>query len=554
MIEGFFFRVSNYIVIFIIFGGQKVNKGKVLLNIKLFIVLALILYVKDFSIAQTNNLINIILIGVSISLGLGVTFIKAYLPMYFRPSVIIVALFLVQISLYTQGIIETGYILYLVPITLAVLAYGVIGGIVSFFTICVMFYNFVLIEKIEMAFYLQQVLFLSIANLGFCFFAQQSKDIGIKNEKWLKKLHVKINELSLLKEIGNTMQTATSLKKVNRIILTAVTSGYGLGFNRALLFLTEQKNSSLILKGEMAIGPLTLQEAYRIWGSVVRNQKSLKKVIAVQDEVDETLNEYIRRVEIGSEEGSENPLFKTLETREPIIMQSADPLILGRDLASLSFENYAIVPLVAKNMAIGVLLVDNKFNGKPISEEDLDSLITFATQAALALENIMLYEKITRLAVTDGLTDLYNHRYFKEQLNLYIKNQNKFCLLVIDIDDFKEFNELYGHACGDSVLKAVAKGLKRAINDKGIISRYGGDEFTIILPNTSRKEAKEIAYSIQDQVKEISKGFDGVVKKHLTLSIGLAMYPNDALTADDLFRKADTKLKLSKVSGKDTVT
>ena len=304
----------------------------------------------------------------------------------------------------------------------------------------------------------------------------------------------------------------------------------------------------------MAIGPLSQKEAYSIWGSVVRNQTSLNEVIAVQDELDLTLNEYVSKINISVMENSHNPLIKVFTEKIPLNIVKGDKYALGDDLAQLSFVDYAIVPLLVKNEAIGVILVDNKFNGKKITYEDIDSLTTFANQSALAMENTILYEKITQLADTDGLTGLYNHRYFKDKLTESISLKKPFALLVIDVDDFKKFNEEYGHTCGDTILGHVGEGIKSVVGKQGIACRYGGDEFTVILPMLSKEKSLEMAKEIQFKVREISEGFNGVVSRPLTLSIGLALYPEDTANEEDLFKRADGKLKYSKISGKNTVT
>lgn len=122
--------------------------------------------------------------------------------------------------------------------------------------------------------------------------------------------------------------------------------------------------------------------------------------------------------------------------------------------------------------------------------------------------------------------------------------------MVIDVDDFKQFNENYGHSTGDRVLAEVGKILKKAAGSSGSAFRYGGDEFTIILQNTDRKESLEVARSIQNSIRDIA--FD-VVSSTLTLSIGIAQYPKDAVTEAELFVTADRKLKNAKDSGKNTV-
>lgn len=503
---------------------------------------------------QLNLIGKFIIFLSSLCISILTNFIKVYYPKLFKLAVVTGSFILTQIIVLSVGQYSSvNVIFYLFPMVLAVLAYGVTGGFIIFSLAILNYYLVFLLGPMSSFEIIHNIIVLGIINLVFCFLIAKTEEANNKNQDWLEKLHSKINELSLLKEIGNLMQTTTNLKKVNKIVLTAITAGYGLGFNRGLLFLVKEKDGKKVLQGEMAIGPLSQQEAYRIWGNVVRTQNSLSDVIAVEDEVDESLNDFIRKITLQLTDGN-NPLIKSLLNREPIKKVKADPNLLGESLVALKFTDYAIVPLIAKKQAIGVILVDNKFNGKPITDEDMDSLITLVNQGALAIENIMLYEKFAGLAITDGLTGLYNHRFFKEQLTKLINEKQSFALLVIDIDDFKEFNEIYGHACGDSILSSVGESIKKVVGSKGIPCRYGGDEFTIILPNYSRIQGKELAVQIQEEVKKVSLNFNGVVQKPLTLSIGLALYPTDANTGEELFCHADSKLKISKISGKDTIT
>ena len=522
------------------------KKNKIILA--LFAAVLFLILLSMEKVELTNSVYTIFL-GVAIALICDL--IKAYKNVLYKPSIIIGSLVLCQFALYEAGTDQDlTYIFYLIPIALGIMSYGVRGGIITYFTSILMYSTLFVQGAYSFTPYLNNALILGVSTLGFCYFDIKNAEISFKNERWLEKLHSKINELSLLREITNSMQTTTDLKKTNKIILTAITAGYGLGFNRALMFMVDGE----IIRGETAIGPPSRKEAYKIWGKLVRSQTSLNEVIAVDEEIDETLSEFVRKVKLNIRKDKGNPIIECLNTKKPLNIKNADKRILGEDLAKLDFENYVIVPLISKNQSVGVLLVDNRYNEKTISQEDVDSLVTFANQSSLAIENIRLYEQVSNLAITDGLTSLYNHRYFKEQLSSHIEKKENFCLLVIDIDDFKQFNEQYGHSYGDKVLSEVGKILQLVAGTNGIASRYGGDEFTIILPDYSKEVAKDVALSIQEYVEGITIGSKGIVRSPVTLSIGLAAYPEDSGDAQGLFKKADEKLRDSKISGKNTVT
>jgi diguanylate cyclase (GGDEF)-like protein len=167
------------------------------------------------------------------------------------------------------------------------------------------------------------------------------------------------------------------------------------------------------------------------------------------------------------------------------------------------------------------------------------------------------FEHQYKLATTDGLTDLYNHRYFQEQIRMHIENskryQTEFSLIIIDIDYFKKFNDNFGHQSGDAVLRQVAQTLKRNVRATDIVCRYGGEEMSIILPNTS----KEVAYSTAEKICErvasrkfkLSNGKEAGV----TISLGVSTFPHDGANAEEIIESADKRLYEAKNSGRNRV-
>jgi diguanylate cyclase (GGDEF)-like protein len=166
-----------------------------------------------------------------------------------------------------------------------------------------------------------------------------------------------------------------------------------------------------------------------------------------------------------------------------------------------------------------------------------------ANQAAVALNNAKLFDKTTQMAVTDGLTGLYNHAYIYTELEYQLQKVNNtggvFSLIILDVDHFKTYNDMYGHVVGDSVLQHLAKVLRNNVRDRDTVGRYGGEEFAIILPGISSIEAREIADRIRRVVQKTVFATCGEEKIYITISAGIASYPHDALTVDDLVNKAD---------------
>ncbi|NMB96758.1 MAG: diguanylate cyclase, partial [Clostridiaceae bacterium] len=159
--------------------------------------------------------------------------------------------------------------------------------------------------------------------------------------------------------------------------------------------------------------------------------------------------------------------------------------------------------------------------------------------------------KMTYLAIVDGLTDVYNHRYFQESIRNYINEAKvknySVSLALIDIDCFKNYNDLYGHQAGDKILKEIAFLLKTNIRESDILARYGGEEFAIIMPQTNEKQALEIAEKIRSIIdKHKFHGEENLPNSSLTISIGVSCYPEKAKSLNELINSTDDALYRAK--------
>ena len=167
------------------------------------------------------------------------------------------------------------------------------------------------------------------------------------------------------------------------------------------------------------------------------------------------------------------------------------------------------------------------------------------------------FEYQYKLATTDGLTSLYNHRYFQEQIRMQIANakryENHFSLIIIDIDFFKQFNDNFGHQSGDAVLKQVAEALRHNVRATDIVCRYGGEEMSIILPNTDKDMAYATARKICKRVAEHKFKLANGKEANVTISLGVATFPGDGLSASEIIEAADKKLYDAKNSGRNQV-
>ncbi len=224
---------------------------------------------------------------------------------------------------------------------------------------------------------------------------------------------------------------------------------------------------------------------------------------------------------------------------------------------SFKMEENSIIsyPFLREGGMLGLLRLSS-LKSEAFSVEDLRLLSILADLAAASLKNAQLYQKTEYLATVDGLTSLYVRGHFEEMLNKGFKTacleHNPLSLLMVDIDHFKDYNDTYGHIVGDMVLKKIADFLKEKVGDRGTVSRYGGEEFTVILPNIDKAAAIEIAEDIQVSLEhEII--YVRRKETRITVSIGVAAYPLDGMNREDLMRKVDAALLRAKREGRNKV-
>ena len=213
-----------------------------------------------------------------------------------------------------------------------------------------------------------------------------------------------------------------------------------------------------------------------------------------------------------------------------------------------------VLPLHVMNKVIGVLTLD-RLGGKTYSEEEFELVKPFANLAAIAIENASLYEKSQLRAVTDQLTGLFNHGHFQETLEREVRRGERygagFSLLMMDLDHFRNVNNLFGHPRGDHVLRRVAAILDDSTREADFVARYGGEEFAILLPETSADDARLLADRIRTQVRDIVVE-DGD-EFRVSVSIGVADFPVCGLDAKSILGAADTALLRAKRRGRNCV-
>ncbi|HQR47051.1 MAG TPA: sensor domain-containing diguanylate cyclase, partial [Thermoanaerobaculia bacterium] len=213
------------------------------------------------------------------------------------------------------------------------------------------------------------------------------------------------------------------------------------------------------------------------------------------------------------------------------------------------------VPLTAGDQLVGVLLAEDATSGQVPSLTDVQALEIFANHAVSAIQSARAYETTQELSVRDALTEAFNHRYFQEALSKELTRHERtghpLTLGMLDIDDFKKINDLFGHPVGDVVLKGLVDEMTRSVREMDTLARYGGEEFALIFPETTSEQALLVADRLRRRVA--SRLFSVAGLPHplgITVSIGLASYPDDGPTKRALVERADQALYQAKRSGK----
>ncbi len=259
-------------------------------------------------------------------------------------------------------------------------------------------------------------------------------------------------------------------------------------------------------------------------------------------------------------------LFDHLENHALIerVMESGTPFVsnsFDREIRtpfgdeSFTIRSLVCCPLRHKGEKLGALEVLNKKDGA-FGDEDVRFLEMLAQPLALALETLRVFDKTERLTITDDLTRLYNYRYLQQYLAAEAKRCLRYkrtvSLLFIDVDGFKRINDNFGHLVGSMALAEIAQTLRAAVRETDVVGRYGGDEFVIVLPETSLGGALAIADRIRKTIEDHEFVAQGQ-RLHLTVSLGVANLPKHTVTAEGLIKKADAAMYRAKELSKNTI-
>lgn len=340
----------------------------------------------------------------------------------------------------------------------------------------------------------------------------EAKEYSVSLEKTNRRLDQNILQLYALYNISKNLSATFEMEKLLTQVVESVSQA--LKLHRLSVMLVDAQSKELkIVAGADKAGQARFKLGEGVYGMIA--------VIGIA----EMMNNL-----------SEHPNFKPTEG-------------LDNDISSL-----ICAPFKGRGRVIG-LLNAYRVGGEAFDEASYELLLATASQVGVALENAMLFEETKILAITDGLTLLFNRRYFTERLNEEFERARRYkrdiSLVLIDIDHFKKYNDANGHPEGDKLLKDFSMIAKKIFRSSDIISRYGGEEFVVILPETSR----EMAYTIAERLRKEIESTDFVGGKtqpggRVTISLGVTSGYEGLSFADDLVKQADNLLYRAKEEGR----
>jgi diguanylate cyclase (GGDEF)-like protein len=357
--------------------------------------------------------------------------------------------------------------------------------------------------------------------------------------------------------LGDTLSSTHDLDRILRVILRTAVAATGAG-SGAVLLIDEETGvlvGHTITRTENGEASLTVPLGGGLLGAV-----------AVTGEP--------RHGRVGDDDGP------VLDRAEPacqtyVVVPISAPVRPERPSAgSPGLGGVLTAPWPAPPTVRGVLALYDRLGGDEFDDTDLVTLRTFAGQAAVAVDNVRTHEEAQRLSMTDPLTGLWNYRSLKESLHREVERATRYhrplAVLTLDLDRFKDINDAYGHPAGDAVLAEFAVRLRSAIREVDLAFRHGGEEFVMLLPETDGHGARALAQRLGAAVRDdpvviaarrggdvasaaVLAGLDaGQVPVRVTVSIGIAVFPDHALNPDGLLDAADDALYAAKAAGRDT--
>jgi diguanylate cyclase (GGDEF)-like protein len=322
----------------------------------------------------------------------------------------------------------------------------------------------------------------------------------------IKELEKKVEELSIFHQVGKALTSTLDLQEVLALIMGKI-SELLKPSTWSLLLVDEKKQE---LHFQIAIG----KDASRIRDFRIKIGEGLAGWVAKSGQA----------------------AIVSDVTKDPRFSQEIDGLIHPH------IKSVACVPLKSKDRTLGVIELINCFE-ESFPSEDLSMLTSLADHAAIAIENAMYVKRIQELTITDDCTNLYNSRYFNYMIDAELSRSKRynyhFALIFFDLDRFKSVNDTYGHLCGSRLLKEIGDLIKSRLRDIDTAYRYGGDEFILLLPQTTKDAAMLVARRLCELLSHTPIQLEQNVTVTTTASFGVASFPADASSKVELVRMAD---------------
>jgi diguanylate cyclase (GGDEF)-like protein/PAS domain S-box-containing protein len=336
--------------------------------------------------------------------------------------------------------------------------------------------------------------------------------------------------------------------------------------NERLTFWTlelERRNRNLSLLSEMSTllqASHTMDEAYRVIArfapkKLFGDSAGAIYIVDPQRNIAEAIADWG-----GSAAG--DPVFQpddcwALRLGRIHVVESAQPAIPCRHLANATPTSCLCAPMMAEGEALGVLHLRYESDRGRGKESDRVLAVTVADQIALALANLRLHQSLREQSIHDSLTGLYNRRYMEDSLERELRRAERHgtpvAVVVMDLDHFKGINDTRGHEAGDAFLATFGEFLRTHIRKEDIACRYGGEEFVLIMPGASLADASARATRLREAAGGLTIGHRGETLGPVTLSLGIAVFPDHGTTERSILRAADASLYRAKQGGRDRV-
>lgn len=350
----------------------------------------------------------------------------------------------------------------------------------------------------------------------------------------LDQLAFASSSLATLRRVTSRMLETSDVELAYRLLLSGLTSGAGLGFHRAALFVPDGDR----LVGAWAAGPADEAEAHRVWESLELEDVDVERTLdgAAAPEAS-PLTRRAREIRLDE---LDPWVSRALAARGARLLEPED----AGPLAALDVRTpFVVAALRARGAPLGLVFADDRFGG-PIARERLRHLDVFVDQAALVVDNLRLFERTLGLSRMDPLTGVANRRELDARFGLLAERARAtgapLSLLLVDLDHFKHLNDTRGHEAGDAALREVAAVLAGSVRAEDTIARFGGDEFVVVLADLGAEALAGVARRVGEEA----------AARGLSLSVGGATCPGDVAAPEALFRAADEALYEAKQGGR----